>query len=56
MGLENVKVGEFYVENQIIGLASKVNVPILDDVLWDGILGLGFPNHNLQKYQRFTEN
>jgi hypothetical protein len=47
MGIENVKIGEFYIENQIIGLASKVNVPILDDVLWDGILGLGFANHNL---------
>lgn len=49
MGLENIKIGEFYIENQIIGLASKVNVPILDDVLWDGILGLGFANKNLQK-------
>ncbi len=47
MGRETVQFGELVIEGQTIGLAESVNVPILDDVLWDGILGLGFANKNL---------
>ncbi len=27
-----------------VGIAQKIMVPILDDVKWDGIVGLGFSN------------
>lgn len=36
------------VPNQVIGVASIVNVPLLDEVVWDGILGLAYPNSNLK--------
>ncbi len=33
----------------MIGVASQVEIPLLDEVIWDGILGLSFPNENLKK-------
>jgi hypothetical protein len=29
-----------------MGMANQVDIPLLDDVIWDGILGLAYPNSN----------
>jgi len=31
-----------------MGMANQVDIPLLDDVIWDGILGLAYPNSNLK--------
>ena len=49
MGRETIQIGDIYVENQIIGVADEVQIPLLDEVIWDGILGLAYPNANLKK-------
>jgi len=33
----------------VIGIANEVEIPLLDEVIWDGILGLSFPNENLKR-------
>lgn len=40
MGKESIILGDLVVPNQIIGVADRVDVPLLDEVTWDGILGL----------------
>jgi len=40
MGKETIILGDLVVPNQIIGVADRVDVPLLDEVTWDGILGL----------------
>jgi hypothetical protein len=35
--------GYFSVNRQAVGLASQVDIVLLDDVIWDGILGLAYP-------------
>jgi len=46
-GYETIFVDGIEVPNQIIGIADVVNIPLLDDVAWDGIIGLAFANHKL---------
>lgn len=41
---ETVKLGAIEVEKQIVGVAHTVDIALLDDVLWDGILGLAYPS------------
>ncbi|KAF3856364.1 hypothetical protein F7725_017087, partial [Dissostichus mawsoni] len=41
-GYDIVKVGDLYVDHQIVGLADE-EADFLDSVPWDGILGLAFP-------------
>lgn len=48
MGKETIILGDLVVPNQIIGVADRVDVPLLDEVTWDGILGLAYPNKNLK--------
>jgi len=48
MGKETIILGDLVVPNQIIGVADRVDVPLLDEVTWDGILGLAYPNKNLR--------
>jgi hypothetical protein len=43
MGTEKVNIGDITIFNQTIGLAKEADIPILDEVNWDGIIGLGFP-------------
>jgi len=47
MGTDTIDIGGIKVPNQIIGVATEVNIPLLDDVAWDGIIGLSFANHKL---------
>jgi len=41
---EKVAFPEYFtVDRQAVGLASTVDIVLLDDVIWDGILGLAYP-------------
>ena len=44
---ENVNISEIKVKNQIIGIAKEVDIPLLENVIWDGMLGLAYSNKNL---------
>lgn len=44
MVYETVKLGDVEVRNQVVGLAKQVDIELLDDVQWDGIMGLAYPN------------
>jgi cathepsin D len=46
---EDVKVGALTVSNQMVGTADTIDVPLLDEVTWDGILGLAYPSSALAK-------
>ena len=46
---EEIALGDLIVKKQIIGVADEIDIPLLDDVVWDGILGLAYPNSNLKK-------
>ena len=49
MALESIMLGDLIVPNQVIGIANEVEIPLLDEVCWDGILGLAYANKNLKK-------
>jgi len=49
MATESIGLGDLIIPNQVIGVAKEVNIPLLDEVIWDGILGLAYPNKNLKK-------
>jgi hypothetical protein len=49
MAYENIHLGDLDVRSQVIGVANEVQIPLLDEVIWDGILGLAYPNQNLKK-------
>ena len=49
MIFETITIGDLTVHNQVIGMANQVDIPLLEDVTWDGILGLAYPNANLKK-------
>lgn len=46
---ETITIGDLTVQNQVIGMANQVDIPLLEDVTWDGILGLAYPNSNLKR-------
>jgi hypothetical protein len=41
---ETVTLGDIQVDGQVVGLGKVVDIELLDDVKWDGILGLAYPN------------
>jgi hypothetical protein len=49
MVYETIRLGDIEVKNQVVGLAKVVDIELLDDVKWDGILGLAYPNPSLQQ-------
>ena len=49
MAKETIHLGDMTVSGQIIGIANEVQIPLLDEVIWDGILGLAYPNANLKR-------
>lgn len=49
MATESIGLGDLIIPNQVIGVANEVSIPLLDEVIWDGILGLAYPNKNLRK-------
>ena len=46
---EDVRVGGLLVPGQQFGAASTVDVPLLDEVKWDGIVGLAYPSSALAR-------
>ena len=44
---DDIMIGDLKVKNQVIGLAYDIDIPLLEDVTWDGILGLAYANQNL---------
>ena len=46
--IETVHLNGLTISNQNVGFAKEINIPILDDVVWDGIIGLAFANKKLQ--------
>lgn len=46
---ETLTIGDLVVKNQVIGMGNQVDIPLLEDVTWDGILGLAYANANLKK-------
>jgi len=49
MATESIGLGDLIIPHQVIGVANEVSIPLLDEVIWDGILGLAYPNKNLRK-------
>jgi len=47
MCMETIGLGDLIIKDQVIGIAKEVEIPLLDEVIWDGILGLAYPNKNL---------
>ena len=47
LGRDTVGIGSFAVPDQFFGAAEQIDVPLLDIVEWDGIVGLAFPNPGL---------
>jgi hypothetical protein len=48
MAWEDIFLGDLRVPKQVIGIADNVEIPLLDEVIWDGILGLAYANKNLR--------
>jgi len=45
-----VTIGDnLVVKDQVFGMARQIDVPLLDDVVWDGIIGLAYPNEELSQ-------
>jgi hypothetical protein len=49
MAKDIVTVGPLQVTGQVFGAADIIDVPLLDEVVWDGIVGLAYPNPDLDK-------
>jgi len=49
LGVDDVKLGSLVVPNQIFGIAETIDVPLLDEVRWDGIMGLAYPSSTLSR-------
>ena len=44
---DTVKLGEIILTEQPLATADTIKVPLLADVVWDGVLGLAYPNKDL---------
>eukprot|EP00941_MAST-03F_sp_MAST-3F-sp1_P005790 g5790.t1 len=42
-----IECGPLHVSKQVFGVADLIEVPLLDSVVWDGIVGLAYPNPSL---------
>lgn len=49
LATDTIHVGPLKVGGQVFGLADRIDVPLLDSVVWDGIVGLAYPNDKLTK-------
>ena len=49
LAVDDLTVGSLTVPGQVVGLARTIDVPLLDEVRWDGILGLAYPGSKLAK-------
>lgn len=46
---DTIGLGPLKVTEQVFGMADTVDVPLLDEVVWDGIVGLAYPNERLSR-------
>lgn len=44
-----VRLGDVTVKHQVVGLGRVVDIDLLKDVDWDGIMGLAYPNPSLSR-------
>ncbi|KAA0171318.1 hypothetical protein FNF28_00809 [Cafeteria roenbergensis] len=44
-----LKIGNLVVEYQTVGVAEEIDVPLLMQVKWGGIMGLAYPNSDLSR-------
>lgn len=58
MANETIYLGPMSIQNQTVGIANEVVIPMLDDVKWDGIVGLSYANQKTkdQKIITFFDN
>jgi cathepsin D len=49
LAVDDVKIGALVVPNQVFGTAETIDVPLLDEVRWDGIMGLAYPSSRLAR-------
>ena len=49
MARDTITIGDLKVNGQVFGMADTIDVPLLDEVVWDGIIGLAYPNQKLNK-------
>jgi len=47
LAYQDIIIGDVHVTNQVVGLANVVDIDLLDDVEWDGIVGFAYPNPQL---------
>eukprot|EP00943_MAST-04B_sp_MAST-4B-sp1_P000230 g230.t1 len=47
MAKDTITIGDLKVNSQVFGMADTIDVPLLDEVVWDGIIGLAYPNQKL---------
>jgi len=45
-----VRLGALTVKGQVFGTADTIDVPLLDEVRWDGIMGLAYPSSTLSRH------
>jgi len=48
MAYENIQFGDLNVPKLQIGIANEVIVPLMDEVKWDGIVGLALPTDKMK--------
>lgn len=41
-------MGDQAIPNQVVGFATSEEVPIMKHVIWDGIIGMAYPNQRLK--------
>jgi hypothetical protein len=46
---ERVQVGDVVIKDQVVGVANQVDIVLLDDVVWDGIIGMAYPNKEMSR-------
>ena len=49
MAKDTITIGDLKVYSQVFGMADTIDVPLLDEVVWDGIIGLAYPNQKLNE-------
>ena len=49
MAKDTITIGDLKVTSQVFGMADTIDVPLLDEVVWDGIIGLAYPNQKLNE-------
>ena len=49
LGQDTTRIGPIQITDQFFGAAEQIDVPLLDLVDWDGIVGLAYPNRDLEQ-------